>query len=85
MLKVSRVPQGSNNLILPLNRLVERSLTVSGTLMGGDAEVFQVMQYIHSGCITPMITCVGLEGIPDSMRKLVDCQVVGKIVVSMLS
>jgi propanol-preferring alcohol dehydrogenase len=68
---------------LPLHCLIERNLHLTGNLMGGHEETLEVMEYIRTGQITPRITQVSLEEVPKQMQAMVDCQTVGKIVVSL--
>ncbi|KAJ0424996.1 chaperonin 10-like protein [Aspergillus carlsbadensis] len=75
------VPKGVNMVSLPLHRLIERSLYLTGNLMGGHQETLEVMEYIRTGQITPRITKVGLEEVPNQIQAMVNYQTVGKIVV----
>ncbi|KAF7558180.1 hypothetical protein G7Z17_g72 [Cylindrodendrum hubeiense] len=75
------VPQGDHAVSVPIHALIERNLKISGNLMGGHREAAEVMHYITSGQIKPHITEVALEDVPEQMQRLVDCRVIGKIVV----
>lgn len=70
-------------LSMPLPALVERSLSVFGSLMGNRNDALQVLHYIRSGKIKPMITEIELSEVPDQMEKLKQGEVVGKLVVKM--
>ncbi|KAJ4211628.1 hypothetical protein NW759_012229 [Fusarium solani] len=77
------VPRGENTLTIPLPALVERSLWVSGTLMGGRHEALQVMELIKSGRVQPLVTEISLGDVPEYMNRLHNGAVVGKVVVRM--
>ncbi|KAH7123494.1 chaperonin 10-like protein [Dactylonectria estremocensis] len=66
---------------LPVNVLVERNLHLAGTLMGGHEEALEVMEYIVSGRIKPIITQGVLEDVPEQMQKQVNCETIGKAVI----
>ncbi|KAJ5374230.1 hypothetical protein N7517_006236 [Penicillium concentricum] len=76
------VPEGENVLAIPLRSVVERNLHLSGNLMGGHREALEVVEYILSGQIKPQITIAALEDIPAQMQSIVDCETIGKVVVS---
>jgi propanol-preferring alcohol dehydrogenase len=68
---------------LPLHSLIERNLHLTGNLMGGHEETLEVMEHIRAGRLTPRITKVSLEEVPNQLQAMVDCQTMGKIVVSL--
>lgn len=49
--------------------------------MGGYEEAIEVMSYIQSGRIKPVITEIPLEDVPKHMQALLDCAATGKVVV----
>ncbi|KAL3440312.1 chaperonin 10-like protein [Aspergillus insuetus] len=77
------VPKRLNIVSLPLHSLIERKLRLTGNLMGGHEETLEVMEYIRAGRITPRITNVGLEEVPNQLQAMVDCQTIGKVVLSL--
>lgn len=76
-----RVPRGENTLTILLPALVERSLRVSGSLMGGRHEALQVMELIKSGQVEPLVTEISLGDVPEYMNRLHNGTIVGKVVV----
>lgn len=48
--------------------------------MGSPEETYQVMEYIRQGIVTPLVSEIRLENIPEYMQKLADCETVGKAV-----
>lgn len=77
-----RVP-AQTTVSIPVNTLIERNLKLSGNLMGGYEEAIEVMSYIQSGHIKPLITEVPLEDVPKQMQALADCEAIGKVVVKL--
>ncbi|SPO07214.1 uncharacterized protein DNG_09908 [Cephalotrichum gorgonifer] len=75
------VPRGDCKLSIPLATLVERSLRFEGSLMGGRKEAMEVLQYIRSGLINPIVTEVGLADVPKEMQRLGEGGVIGKVAV----
>ncbi|KAH7124331.1 chaperonin 10-like protein [Dactylonectria macrodidyma] len=75
------VPRGDNTLSIPLPALVERSLHVSGSLMGGRKEALEMLQLIKSGQVEPLLTEISLSDVPDYMERLQKGMVSGKVVV----
>lgn len=75
-------PRVPRNLVLSISihALVERNLHLTGNLMGDHCASLEVMGYISTGLIQPLITRVTLEDIPDQMQRMVDCKSIGKIV-----
>lgn len=82
MLTDCRVPKKPDHAInIPSRELVERSIRVEGSLMGGWDTSYQVMEYIRQGRIRPILNEVGLADVPRVMASLKSCQSVGKTVV----
>ncbi|KAJ6042994.1 uncharacterized protein N7446_001190 [Penicillium canescens] len=77
------VPKGLNRVSLPLHCLVERNLHLSGNLMGSHDAALEVMEYIRTNRITPRVSKVRLEGVPERLQAMMDYQTVGKVVVCM--
>ncbi|CRG92309.1 hypothetical protein PISL3812_09366 [Talaromyces islandicus] len=75
------VPRGDANISIPVAAIVERHLTIRGTLMGSPRESYEVMEYIRSGLIKPVITQIGLQDVPSSMDKIFNSGGFGKTVV----
>ena len=49
--------------------------------MGGREEAYQMMKYIRSATIQPIITLVDIEDIEEYMRKFLKDENTGKVVV----
>ncbi|CAG9992970.1 unnamed protein product [Clonostachys byssicola] len=77
------VPRESNTLSIPLPSLVERSLRIVGSLMGGRRDALEMIHYIKSGQIDPIITKIELDQVPLYMAKIRDAEIIGKVVVQM--
>lgn len=81
LINALRVPKGENMLQIPLRAVVERNLHLSGNLMGGHEETFEVIELIRMGVIRPFVKKLCLEDVPSHLQDLVDCRGVGKYVV----
>lgn len=77
------IPRGENTLSIPLPSLVERSLRIVGSLMGGRREVLEMIHYVKSGQVNPIITKIELGQVPLYMEKIRDAELIGKVVVEM--
>jgi propanol-preferring alcohol dehydrogenase len=77
-----RVPKGLS-VSLSIHDLVERKLHLTGTLMGGHDVALEVMDYISSGRIRPVIVERKIENVPEILEQIVDCKGIGKMVVNM--
>ncbi|CAG9951557.1 unnamed protein product [Clonostachys rosea f. rosea IK726] len=78
----SGVPKGLS-VSLSIHDLVERKLHLTGTLMGGHDVALEVMDYISSGRIRPVIVERKIENVPEILEQIVDCKGIGKMVVNM--
>ncbi|KAF2017006.1 GroES-like protein [Aaosphaeria arxii CBS 175.79] len=74
-------PSDGDRLYFPIHEILERQIKVQGCLMGSREEMYQCLEYIHSGTITPHITEVCLTDIPQYMSQIKTLSTVGKIVV----
>ena len=61
--------------------MIEKQLTLRGTLMGNSSHMYKVMNYIRSGTIKPMMQEIELAGVADSMKAIKQLRSVGKAVV----
>ncbi|CAH0055634.1 unnamed protein product [Clonostachys solani] len=77
------IPRGKNTLSIPLPSLVERSLRIVGSLMGGRREALEMIHYVKSGQVDPIITKIELDQAPLYMAKIRDAEPIGKVVVEM--
>lgn len=77
---ISRATPGNGQISVSIKVVVERQLKIQGNLMGGAEETYQVMEYIRQGIVTPLVTEIGLQDIPEYMQRLTDCKTVGKTV-----
>ncbi|KAI1759238.1 GroES-like protein [Hypoxylon sp. FL1150] len=75
------VPRTDLELSVTLHNLVERQLTIKGTLMGGPDVTYEVLEYIKQGRIKPVTTEINLDEVPQGMQDLLDCKGIGKLVV----
>lgn len=75
-----RVPRGECLMSISLQTLVERQVKIQGTMMGGHAEVLQVMKWIRDGVIKPEVTEVSLQDVSGCLNDCVDFRTVGKMV-----
>lgn len=75
-----RAPRGGNSISLPLQTLVERQLRLQGSMMGGREEAYQMLHYIQTQQITPLITSISLEGLSNFMEGFLEDHSKGKAV-----
>ncbi|KAH9205938.1 chaperonin 10-like protein [Leptodontidium sp. 2 PMI_412] len=73
-------PRGGNSISLPLQTLVERQLRLQGSMMGGREEAYQMLHYIQTQQITPLITSISLEGLSNFMEGFLEDHSKGKAV-----
>lgn len=77
---LSRATLGNGQISISIKEVVERQLKIQGNLMGRAKETYQVMEYIRQGIVTPFVTEIGLQDIPEYMQRLTDCKTVRKAV-----
>lgn len=75
-----RATKDGISLSIPLQSLVERQLRLQGAMMGGREEAYQMLHYIHTKQIIPMLTQISLDEVGDYMHGFLQDRNSGKTV-----
>lgn len=59
------------------------ALTIKGVVVGSDDQMHELFQYATQGLVKPLVEVADLEKVPESIQRMVNKEVTGRIVVAM--